>query len=93
MAVQFDPHNADLTEIDLGWVKCFMKSQEHEHDDVDARINLRIIAIFVILVGSTAVTMLPPWLSRFQGRRGASWFFLGSKFIGAGVLMALAFIQ
>lgn len=68
-------------------------------NEFDGQMNLRISAVFVILVGSLLGAVLPiivrqdPHSLHSRRPRVPSWVFFIAKFFGSGVIVATAFIH
>lgn len=105
MSDDFDPNNVDLTTADPTQVICYLNQGGN---DYDGRLGLRVSAIFVILVISTAVTFFPILAKRFQDKRMQNkhhqdkpargllipvYIYLFARYFGAGVIIATAFIH
>lgn len=62
-------------------------------NEYDGRMNVRISAIFVILVTSALSATFPVFANRSSKLQIPSWVFFGTKFFGSGVIVATAFIH
>ncbi|ORY02474.1 low-affinity zinc ion transporter-like protein [Clohesyomyces aquaticus] len=62
-------------------------------NDYDGRLDLRISAVFVILVGSMLGAVFPVYAKRHQGLGVPDWAFFVAKYFGSGVIIATAFIH
>lgn len=71
-------------------VICFLNGGGNEYD---GHIGVRVSALFVILVVSTAVTFFPVVATRSKRLRIPLYFYLFARYFGAGVIIATAFIQ
>lgn len=90
-ASPFNPHSVDLDNVDPSLVVCYL-SQEDMEDHAGA-LGLRISAIFVILVVSTAVTVFPVLVRRWANRTLSRLAYAFGRNCGTGVIIATAFIQ
>jgi len=86
----FDPTSVNLTEADPADIICFLNASSNEYD---GRLGLRVSAVFVILVASTAGTVFPLLASRVSWLRTRLYFYLFARYFGAGVIIATAFIH
>jgi solute carrier family 39 (zinc transporter), member 1/2/3 len=89
-AGDFDPTNVDLTSIDPVDVICFLSAGGNEYD---GRLGVRISALFVILITSTAAALFPVVASRIPRLRIPIHVYLFARYFGAGVIIATAFIH
>lgn len=62
-------------------------------NDFDGKTNLRILAIFIILISSSLGSFFPILSSRYSFIRLPNWCFFIAKFFGSGVIVATAFIH
>jgi zinc transporter 1/2/3 len=62
-------------------------------NEYDGNIGLRISAIFVILIGSTAGAIFPILANRFRSLGMPGWTFFIAKYFGSGVIVSTAFIH
>lgn len=62
-------------------------------NDFDGKTNLRILAIFIILISSGLGSFFPILSSRYSFIRLPNWCFFIAKFFGSGVIIATAFIH
>ncbi len=96
MSVLIDPQSVNLTALGseaLREITCWVKSNENADEDKDEGLNVKIAAIFTIAVVSTAVTMFPICLKRWQsGKLGAAIYNFARCF-GSGIILATAIIQ
>ncbi len=90
MADSFDPTNVDLTSADPAQVVCFLTASEN---DYDGRLGVRISAVFVILILSTAATLFPVMAVRVPSIKVPLYALLFARYFGAGVIIATAFIH
>ncbi|EEQ29685.1 low-affinity Zn(2+) transporter zrt2 [Microsporum canis] len=76
---------------DASFVAC------NNSNDYNGQLNLRIAAIFVMLVGSMAGAVLPVFARRDPDSPSKtklpSWVFFVAKFFGSGVIIATSFIH
>jgi hypothetical protein len=82
--------DVDLTTADPTAVTCFIQSASNSYD---GGLGVRISALFVILVVSTAVTFFPVLATRSKKLRIPLYVYLFARYFGAGVIIATAFIQ
>ena len=59
----------------------------------NGRLRLRIAAIFVIWLGSSAGACFPIYAKRHKGLQVPGWTFFVAKYFGSGVIVATAFIH
>lgn len=62
-------------------------------NEYDGRLGLRIIAIFVIWLGSSVGACFPIYAKRNKGLKVPEWTFFVAKYFGSGVIVATAFIH
>jgi solute carrier family 39 (zinc transporter), member 1/2/3 len=62
-------------------------------NEYDGRLGLRIVAIFVILLGSSLGACFPIFAKRNKGLKVPEWTFFVAKYFGSGVIVATAFIH
>ncbi|KAK2878153.1 hypothetical protein FQN49_001104 [Arthroderma sp. PD_2] len=78
-------------EEDAAFVSC------NNGNDYNGQLNLRVSAIFVILVGSMGGAVLPVFARRDPNSTSKhklpSWVFFVAKFFGSGVIIATSFIH
>ncbi|EZF28670.1 hypothetical protein H101_07651 [Trichophyton interdigitale H6] len=78
-------------EEDAAFVAC------NNGNDYNGQLNLRIVAIFIMLVGSSAGAILPVFAKRDPNSpskpKVPSWVFFVAKFFGSGVIIATSFIH
>lgn len=88
----FNPNNVDLDNpnLDPKDVICYLNRGENEYD---GRIGVRVSALFVILIVSSAVTFFPVAATRVKKLRVPLYVYLFARYFGAGVIVATAFIQ
>lgn len=90
MASTFDPTNVDLTTADPAAVVCYLNAGGNEYD---GRLGVRISALFVILIISSAATFFPVIAARSKRVKVPLYVYLFARYFGAGVIIATAFIQ
>lgn len=90
MASSFDPENVNLTIADPAEVVCFLSLSGN---DYDGRLGVRISALFVIMIVSTAMTFFPVVARRIQRIKVPLFVYLFARYFGAGVIIATAFIH
>ena len=94
MSQSFDPQHVNLTDIDPSKIICYLSSLEDGQEDVNAKLRLRIGAIFLLLVFSTLGTLVPLIFRPRKGlRRIGRDFYDFARQFGAGVILATAFMQ
>lgn len=71
-------------------VICFLNDGGNEFD---GHVGVRVSALFVVLVLSSAVTFFPVFATRSKKIRIPLYFYLFARYFGAGVIIATAFIQ
>lgn len=62
-------------------------------NDYDGRDNLRILAVFMILISSALGTFFPILSSKYSFVRLPDWCWFIAKFFGSGVIVATGFIH
>lgn len=86
--------NVDLNTVLTGDrvrdVICFLEAGDNEYD---GRFGVRLSALFVVLIVSSAVTFFPVVATRSKRLRIPLYFYLFARYFGAGVIIATAFIQ
>lgn len=88
--MSFDPTNVDLTSADPVDIVCYLNASSN---DYDGRLGARISSIFVIGFVSTVATFFPVVAKRIPSLRIPLYVYLFSKYFGAGVIIATAFIH
>lgn len=90
----FNPDNANLTAlVNNGMTQkivCFIDAGENEYD---GGLGVRISALFVILIVSSAVTFFPVIATRSKRVKIPLYVYLFARYFGAGVIIATAFVQ
>lgn len=62
-------------------------------NDFNGRTNLRILAVFMILISSAIGSFFPILSSTYSFIRLPDWCFFMAKFFGSGVIVATAFVH
>ncbi|CAL9737123.1 zinc-regulated transporter 2 [Monosporozyma servazzii] len=62
-------------------------------NDFDGKTNLRILAVFMILISSAIGSFFPVLSSKYSFIRLPDWCFFIAKFFGSGVIVATAFVH
>lgn len=62
-------------------------------NEFDGKTNLRILAVFMVLLSSGIGVYFPLLASRYSAIRMPSWVFFIAKFFGSGVIVATAFVH
>ena len=62
-------------------------------NEYDGRLGVRISALFVILIVSSAATVFPVLATRVRRLRIPLYVYLFARYFGAGVIVATAFVQ
>ncbi|KAH8903710.1 ZIP zinc/iron transport family [Coniochaeta sp. PMI_546] len=91
MSLHFNPHSVDLDTADQRDIVCYLASSEK--DDGSGSLGIRISAVFVIFVASTATTLIPVLSTRMQFFHMPLYLYLFFKYFGSGVIIATAFIH
>lgn len=86
----FDPTAANLNELDPVQIICYLSQSSPAQPDY---LGVRISAVFVILVTSTACMMFPVLAVRVPKLHIPYYLYLFIRYFGAGVIVATAFIQ
>ncbi|KAK3312538.1 Zinc/iron permease [Apodospora peruviana] len=86
----FDPTNVNLTEADPRDIICYLNAGGN---DYDGRVGLRISALFVILITSSATTLFPVLATQVRKFCVPLYVYLFARYFGAGVIIATAFIH
>jgi zinc transporter 1/2/3 len=86
----FDPENVNLTEADPTDIICYLNASGNEYN---GRLGVRISALFVILIVSTAATVFPVLAKRVPRLHIPLYVYLFARYFGAGVIIATAFIH
>jgi zinc transporter 1/2/3 len=90
MSSGFDPSNVDLSTADPKDVICALTLGQNQYD---GRLGVRVSALFVILIASSACTFFPVVAARVRWARINIYVYLFARYFGAGVIIATAFIQ
>jgi hypothetical protein len=96
VSVPIDPQSVNLTALGseaLREITCWVKSNENDDEDKDEGLNVKIAAISMVAVVSTAVTMFPTWLKRWQSSKLGAAFYNFARCFGSGIILATAIIQ
>ncbi|VUC37155.1 unnamed protein product [Clonostachys rosea] len=86
------PHHVDLDKVDLRDVVCYLKKPKDQHNPGSIVVS-RVIAIFVLLVTSTAATLFPVLATNARRLRIPPNLYLIARHFGSGVIIATAFIH
>jgi len=91
MDVDFNTHLINLTDYsdDPRDIICFLQAGSN---DYDGWLGVRVSALFVILIVSSAATFFPVIAARVWVRINI-YVYLFARYFGAGVIVAPAFIQ
>ena len=92
MMADFNPNSVDLDgpDLDPKDIICYLNRSENEYD---GHIGVRVSALFVVLIVSSAVTFFPVAATRIKKLRIPLYVYLFARYFGAGVIVATAFIQ
>ncbi|KAJ8603457.1 hypothetical protein MRB53_042154 [Persea americana] len=82
-----DPNITDAQKI------CYIQGINGDGNDYDGRDGVRISALFVILICSTAATFFPVMARRVRWLRLPLYGYLFTRYFGAGVIVATAFVH
>jgi zinc transporter 1/2/3 len=83
-------------------VKLFIRADDADEDavvscqtesDYDGRDNLRVLALFMILISSAVGSFFPLLSSKYSFIRLPNWCWFIAKFFGSGVIIATGFIH
>lgn len=90
--------SSELATSALEFVKVFIRDDDEADQCPDTsgyngRDNLRILAVFMILISSAIGAFLPLLSSRYSFIRLPNWVWFGAKFFGSGVIVATGFIH
>lgn len=86
----FDPSSVNLDTASPVDIICYLGLGQNEYN---GRLGVRISALFVILVVSSAATFFPVIAARVSWVRINIYVYLFARYFGAGVIIATAFIQ
>ncbi|KAM0452869.1 hypothetical protein ACHAO4_005288 [Trichoderma viride] len=86
----FNPQSVDLDSADPRDIICYLNAGGNEYN---GRLGVRISALFVIMIVSTAVTFFPVLATRVRRLRIPLYVYLFARYFGAGVIIATAFIH
>lgn len=82
-----DPSITDAQKI------CYLQGINGDGNDYDGHNGVRVSALFVILVASSAATFFPVLARRTRWLRLPLYGYLFTRYFGAGVIIATAFIH
>lgn len=86
----FNPQSVDLDTADPRDIVCYLNAGGNEYN---GRLGVRVSALFVIMIVSTAVTFFPVLATRVRRLRIPLYVYLFARYFGAGVIIATAFIH
>ena len=86
----FDPSSVNLNTASAVDIICYLGLGQNEYN---GRLGVRISALFVILVVSSAATFFPVIAARVSWVRINIYVYLFARYFGAGVIIATAFVQ
>ncbi|KAL7920941.1 Zinc/iron permease [Trichoderma austrokoningii] len=86
----FNPQSVDLDSADPRDIICYLNAGGNEYN---GRLGVRVSALFVIMIVSTAVTFFPVLATRVRRLRIPLYVYLFARYFGAGVIIATAFIH
>ncbi|KAF8850151.1 ZIP zinc/iron transport family [Acephala macrosclerotiorum] len=86
----FDPSSVNLDTASQVDVICYLGLRKNEYN---GRLGVRISALFVILIVSSAATFFPVVAARASWVRINIYVYLFARYFGAGVIIATAFIH
>ncbi|BFZ58396.1 hypothetical protein PYCC9005_005458 [Savitreella phatthalungensis] len=72
---------------------CYLTGVDQGGNEYDGSFGVRLSALFVILVTSSATTFFPVLARRVRWLRINLWVYLFARYFGAGVIVATAFIH
>lgn len=72
---------------------CYIQGVTSGKNEYDGHVGVRISAIFVIMVVSTIATFFPVMAKRVKWLRMPLYVYLFSRYFGAGVIVATAFVH
>lgn len=79
-------------DVDDAFKTCVIQGYADATSDFSGGTGTRIGSVFVILVVSTFVTLLPIIMQKFKWKMSV-WFYMFARFFGAGVIIATAFVH
>ena len=85
-----DVEHVNLTALSADQLYCYLQSASN---DYDGGLGVRIAALFVILIVSSAVTFFPVMATRSSRIKVPLYVYLFARYFGAGVIVATAFVQ
>ena len=86
----FNPQNVNLSSANPRDVYCALQTGQNEYD---GSVGVRVSALFVILIDSSAVTFFPVLATRVKRIHIPHYLYLFARYFGTGVIVATAFIQ
>ncbi|PMD18025.1 high affinity zinc ion transporter [Hyaloscypha hepaticicola] len=86
----FDPSSVNLDTASPVDIICYLGLGQNEYN---GRLDVRISALFVILVVSSAATFFPVIAARVSWVRINIYVYLFARYFGAGVIIATAFVH
>ncbi|KAK5125975.1 hypothetical protein LTR85_011330 [Meristemomyces frigidus] len=86
----FNASNVNLDTANPRTIYCYLQSAKNEYD---GGLGVRISALFVILIVSSAVTFFPVLATRSSRFKVPLYVYLFARYFGAGVIVATAFIH
>jgi zinc transporter 1/2/3 len=86
----FDPSSVNLDTASAVDIICYLGLGQN---DYNGHLGVRISALFVILVVSSAATFFPVIAAWISWVRVNIYVYLFARYFGAGVITATAFIQ
>lgn len=91
---------ASVSESAIHLVKLFIRDDDatdattcDSGNEYDGRDNLRVLALFMILISSAIGSFLPILSSKYSFIRLPDWVWFIAKFFGSGVIIATGFIH
>ncbi|KAB8294781.1 hypothetical protein EYC80_006743 [Monilinia laxa] len=86
----FNPNMVDLDTADPAAIVCYLELGENEYN---GRLGVRIAALFVILIVSSAATFFPVIAAKNTWFKINIYIYLFARYFGAGVIITTAFIH
>ena len=90
MSDGFNPQSVDLDTADPTAIVCYLNAGKNEYN---GGLGVRISALFVVMIVSSAVTFFPVLATRSSRFKVPLYVYLFARYFGAGVIVATAFIQ
>ncbi|KAK5133551.1 hypothetical protein LTR08_007590 [Meristemomyces frigidus] len=90
MATEFNPQSVDLDTADPRAIVCYLQAGKNEFH---GGLGVRVSALFVIMIVSSAVTFFPVLATRSSRFKVPLYVYLFARYFGAGVIVATAFIH